>query len=183
MRMPSPIEHEIKLRVEDAESARRALSDIGATVARARHFEDNILFDTRRRTLRSSGRVLRLRRNDRGAQLTVKGQRRDVQGVKARAEGEVGVEDPEKTETLLRLLGYEPVFRYQKYREVWRWRDAEIVLDETPVGVFLEIEGPIETIHAAAKALGRKPEDFILDSYVALFFAGGGEGDMVFPQR
>jgi adenylate cyclase class 2 len=55
-----------------------------------------------------------------------------------------------------------------------------VVLDETPVGTYLEIEGPLETIHRAARALGRGPEDYLTDSYAALFFAAGGAGDMVF---
>jgi adenylate cyclase class 2 len=176
----APIESEVKLAVPSPEEARQALAAIGGTLARLRHLEDNELYDDRRRSLRSAGRVLRLRRNDQGAQLTVKGPKQDVQGVKSRPEVEVGVADADQAAAALQLLGYERVFRYQKYREVWHWRDAEIVLDETPVGTFLEIEGPIETIHAAARALGRGPDDYIRDSYVALFIAAGGQGDMVF---
>jgi adenylate cyclase class 2 len=164
------------------DAARPALAGIGATLARARHLEDNELFDDRRRSLRAAGCVLRLRRNDQGAILTVKGPRKDVERVKTRPEAEVGVSDGERTRELLSLLGYERVFRYQKYREVWHWRDAEIVLDETPVGTFLEVEGPLETIHAAARALGRGPDDYIRDSYVSLFIAEGGQGDMVFDR-
>jgi adenylate cyclase class 2 len=155
---------------------------MGAAPARARHLEDNALFDDRRRSLRASGFVLRLRRNDQGAILTVKGPKREAAGVKSRPEAEVGVEDAARAEELLGLLGYERVFRYQKYREVWHWRGVEIVLDETPEGTFLEIEGEVEGIHAAARALGRSPDDYLLDSYVSLFIAAGGQGDMLFPQ-
>lgn len=164
------------------EPARQALAAIGATPVRARHLEDNELYDDRRHSLRAAGCVLRLRRNDQGAILTAKGPRKDVQGVKTRPEVEVGVSDPERAAQLLGLLGYERVFRYQKYREVFHWRDAEIVIDETPVGTFLEIEGSIETIHAAARALGRGPDDYIRDSYASLFIAEGGQGDMVFDR-
>jgi adenylate cyclase, class 2 len=164
------------------EETRGVLAGIGATPVRPRHFEDNLLFDDHRRSLRSSGRVLRLRRNDQGACMTVKGPKQELQGVKARPEEEFGVSDFDTAEHALRLLGYEPVFRYQKYREVWRWQDVEIVLDETPVGTFLEIEGPLATIHAAARALGRSPDDYVRDSYAALYVAAGGEGDMVFSE-
>ena len=61
-----------------------------------------------------------------------------------------------------------------------RCKQVEIVLDETPIGTFLEIEGAPERIHAAAAALGRRPDEFIEDSYAALFFAAGGTGDMLF---
>ena len=180
--MALPVESEIKLRVEGPEQARRELSAMGATLVRERHFEDNVLLDDRVQSLRSSGRVLRVRLGDQGARLTVKGPRQDVEGVKTRVEIELGVSDQQAALALLRELGYEPTFRYQKYREVWHWRDAEVVVDETPVGTFIEVEGPIETIHAAASALGRSPQDYIRDSYVSLFFAAGGQGDMVFPQ-
>ena len=153
-----------------------------ASVASLSRLEDNELFDDRRHSLRAAGRVLRLRHNDQGAQLTVKGPKREVQGVKTRPEVEVGVADGEMARTLLELLGYDRVFRYQKYREVWHWRDCEIVLDETPVGPFLEIEGSVEGIHAAARALGRGPADYIRESYVALYVAAGGRGDMVFER-
>ena len=73
-----------------------------------------------------------------------------------------------------------PAFRYQKFREVWEWKDAEIDVDETPLGTFLEIEGPTETIQEAARVLGVGPEDYVLESYPALFRAAGGRGDMVF---
>jgi adenylate cyclase class 2 len=72
------------------------------------------------------------------------------------------------------------VFRYQKYRETYAWKDVEIVVDETPIGTFLEIEGPLEGIHAAAAALGYGRDDYVTDSYAGLFFASGGTGDMVF---
>ena len=49
------------------------------------------------------------------------------------------------------------VFRYQKYRESYRWRDVEIVVDETPIGTFLEIEGPVATIHARRARAGPRP--------------------------
>ena len=178
----SAFENEIKLRVEGPDAARQALGAMGATMARPRHFEDNVLFDDRRRSLRSAGKVLRLRRNDQGAFMTVKGPKQELQGVKARPEEEFGIEDFERGRSALRLLGYEAVFRYQKFREVWHWKDVEIVIDETPVGTFLEVEGPLATIHAAAKALGRSPEDYLRDSYVSLFIAAGGQGDMVFPE-
>jgi hypothetical protein len=53
-------------------------------------------------------------------------------------------------------------------------------VDETPLGTFVEIEGPPETIHEAARILGRGPEDYVLESYPDLYRAAGGRGDMVF---
>ena len=77
--------------------------------------------------------------------------------MKSRPEIEVVVADADAAQPVLEALGYRKVFRYQKYREAFRWRDAEIVVDETPIGTFLEIEGPVATIHAAADRPGPRP--------------------------
>jgi adenylate cyclase class 2 len=174
-------EVEIKLRVADVSAVRAALARAGAVLARERHFEDNVLFDDRQGSLRSAGTVLRLRTTPHGGVLTFKGPREDSDGMKSREERESAVDDPGALRVILKRLGYRPVFRYQKYRETWRHREQEVEVDETPIGAFLEIEGDPEGIHAVAAELGYGRADYVTDSYVALFFAGGGKGDMVFP--
>ena len=62
-------------------------------------------------------------------------------------------------------------FRYQKFREEFAAEDATIALDETPIGTFIELEGCERSILAMTYALGRTPDDFILDSYRSLFLA------------
>jgi adenylate cyclase class 2 len=181
--LAGPVENEIKLRMPGPGPAREAVARLGATLARARHFEDNVLLDDAASTLVGSGRTLRLRRTDAGAVLTFKGPRHEREGVRSRPEVEVKLEaaDADTLQTILRSIGFAPVFRYQKFRETYRYGDVEIVVDETPIGTFLEIEGALPQIHAAAAALGRGPADYITDSYAGLFFASGGKGDMVFP--
>jgi adenylate cyclase, class 2 len=175
------LEREAKLRVANPAAARRAVETLGARLRRARHFEDNLLLDDASGTLASRGTALRLRRADGRAILTFKGARREeAEGLKVRPEIEVEVGDGDGTQALLAALGFGPCFRYQKYREVWDWKDAEIDVDETPVGTFLEIEGPTETIQEAVTLLGFGPGDCVVDSYPTLFRAAGGCGDMVF---
>jgi adenylate cyclase class 2 len=177
----APVESEIKLRMEGPEAARSAVAALGAALERARHLEDNVLYDDARSSLRAAGRALRLRRAEGRAIVTYKGPRQERgDGVKSRSETEIEVSDGDAFHAILSALGYVKVFRYQKYRETYRWRDVEIVVDETPIGTYLEIEGPVTTIHEAARALGRRPRDYIADSYVGLFLASGGTGDMVF---
>jgi len=175
------LEREAKLRVADPAAARRAIETMGARLRRARHLEDNLLLDDASATLTRSGSALRLRRADGRAILTFKGPRREESsGVKVRPEIELEVSDGDGAQALLAALGFGPAFRYQKFREVWDWKDAEIVVDETPLGTFVEVEGPDETIHEAARALGAGPGDYVLESYPDLFRAAGGRGDMVF---
>jgi hypothetical protein len=76
-------------------------------------------------------------------------------------------------------------FRYEKYREEFSADDVVFAIDETPVGVFVEIEGGEEAINTAAHGLGKQPPDYITDSYRFLFLqhrdANGLCGhDMVF---
>ena len=179
--MASGVDSEFKLEVATPEEARAALARIGAERVRPRHFEDNLIFDDAASSLLGSGQTLRLRRTDAGGVLTHKGPRRDREGVKTRPERETAVADADALQAILEAMGLFPMFRYQKYREVYHWDVVEIVVDETPIGAFLEIEGPIEAIHRAAARLGYAPSDYIRDSYAGLFFARGGTGNMVFP--
>jgi adenylate cyclase class 2 len=177
-----PTETEVKLRVAGAASARERLRKTGARLLEPRGFEDNLLFDDRRGTLREAGGILRLRRTPAGGLLTFKGARRLEEGLKSREEIETGVSDPDAIQLLLERLGFRPVFRYQKYRETWSLLGQTVVVDETPIGDFLEIEGEAGGIHRAAEALGFSRADYVSDSYVGLFFAAGGKGDMVFTR-
>ena len=177
-----PTETEIKLRLSAAQAGRDALVAAGASLVHPRELEDNLLFDDAGGALRASGGVLRLRRLSRGGVLTFKGPRRIVGGLKTRDEIETAVADPDALQHVLERLRFRRVFRYQKYRETWSFSGQEVVVDETPIGDFLEIEGDAEGIHRAAAALGFAQADYVTDSYVTLFFAAGGQGDMVFPE-
>jgi adenylate cyclase class 2 len=178
----TPTETEVKVRVAAA-AARAALQRAGARLVLARVFEDNLLFDDPRGGVRAGGGILRLRRVPTGGVLTFKSARTVKDGLKTREEIETEVKDPDALQMLLERLGFRPAFRYQKYRETWSLLDQAVVVDETPIGDFIEIEGVPEGIHRAAEALGFSRADYVTDSYVALFFASGGQGDMVFGTR
>ena len=175
------LETEVKLRTAGPEAARSLVARLEARPRLPRHFEDNLLLDDAAGSLRAAGTILRLRRVPEGGVLTYKGPRLVSDGLKSREERETAVADPDVTQAILEGLGYRPVFRYQKYREAWDWRGQEIVVDETPIGTFLEIEGDALGIAAAAGAMGFSPADYVTESYVGLVFASGGKGDMVFP--
>ncbi|HET7293424.1 MAG TPA: class IV adenylate cyclase [Vicinamibacteria bacterium] len=173
-------EIEVKLRAASPQAARATLDRLGAVLDHPRVFEDNVLYDDRAGSLRAAGCVLRLREVGGEALLTFKGPKRVLEGVKARDEHETRVASGDEMRAILAAAGYRPVFRYQKYRETWSYRGVEVVVDETPIGTFLELEGELAAIHEVASALGYTPNEYVSDSYAALFLAGGRTGDMVF---
>ena len=73
---------------------------------------------------------------------------------------------------MLQRLGFDPKFRYEKFRtEYHRLGDPGVVLlDETPIGDFVEIEGPGPWIDSTASKLGFKKSSYVLDSYIRLYF-------------
>ncbi len=84
-------------------------------------------------------------------------------------------------------LGLHVWFRYEKYREEFAHEDVIVAIDETPVGVFVEIEGSEPGIATMSEALGRGQSDYILDSYRGLFLRhreqhGLDGADMVFDE-
>jgi adenylate cyclase class 2 len=178
----APRETEVKVRLASPEAVRETLVRLGAVPARERHLEDNLLFDDRVGSLRASGSVLRLRETPYGGVLTFKGPRELEGGIKSREERQSAVAAPAEVRAILESLGYRPVFRYQKYRESWSYRGQQVEIDETPIGRFLEIEGDPEGISAVARELGFAPADYLTESYVGLFLAAGGRGDMVFSR-
>lgn len=161
------LEQEVKLEFDDVEAARRLVQATGARLVVSRRLLDDLLFDTPDQQLRKAGKALRIRRDGTNGILTLKG---PVQAgtVKTREETETGV-DPAAAEAVLRGLGFRRWFRSQKYREEYVLGACRVMIDETPIGVFLELEGSPEAIERAAAALGRSPVDYRLESYPRLF--------------
>ncbi|MDX1631893.1 MAG: class IV adenylate cyclase [Thermoanaerobaculia bacterium] len=139
-RKESSEEREIKFAEVELSALRERLQELEAERVSASSFEDNWVFD-RDRTMVENHRLLRLRLNNQGAQLTYKGPPRFEETTKVRVEHQTGVEDPEQTRALLESLGFEVVRRYQKMREIWRLGGVTISLDHTPIGDFVEFEG------------------------------------------
>ena len=161
-------EIEIKFPLNDRNELIEKLERIGATRLYPETFEDNMVLD-RRGELRTKGALLRVRKFGRYALATFKGPMSIEGGIKSREEVQTGVESFELAIQLLSALDYKPTFRYQKYREVWRLRDVEVVLDRTPIGEYFEIEGPLDVIRAVADELGMNIDHGIRQSYAELY--------------
>ena len=182
--MAATLEREIKLRFDSAGAARAAVLAAGATPVRARRLQEDCLLDTADDLLRRRRSVLRVRMESGKSLLTFKG---PVQPtiVKLRQELETVVGDGPLLVRILEELGFRVWFRYHKYREEFALDDVIVAVDETPVGVFVEIEGGDLGIAETAQALGRGPADYLLDSYRGLFVRhceqrGVAQTDMLF---
>lgn len=166
--MTMTLEREIKLSFASADDARAAILAVGATPLRGRRLQEDCLLDTADEALRRRRCVLRVRMESGKSLLTFKG---PVQPspMKLREEFETVVSDGIVLLKILEELGFRVWFRYQKYREEFAAEDVIIGLDETPVGIFVELEGGERAISEMAEALGRRPADYLLDSYRGLF--------------
>ena len=178
------LEREIKLRFDSAETARTMVVALGATPLRSRRLQEDALLDTAEGRLAARRAVLRVRHEGGHSLLTFKGAPQPGP-MKLREEVETVVADGQALMAILQALGLSVCFRYEKYREEFALEDVVIAIDETPVGVFVEIEGCEAGITTMARALGRRPSDYIVDSYRTLFLkhkdeAGLDGTDMVF---
>ena len=78
--------------------------------------------------------------------------------MKVREEIETVVGDGDILLRVLKELGLHVWFRYEKYREEFAHEDVIVAIDETPVGIFVEIEGSEHGIAAMAeRARPRSP--------------------------
>jgi adenylate cyclase, class 2 len=162
------LEQEVKLQFEHAEAARRSIQSTGARLAVSRRLLDDQLYDTAAHHLRQAGAALRVRRDGARTLITFKGAAQPGP-VKTREEIETPVGDPAVADALLRSLGFRPRFRSQKFREEYALGAAVVTIDETPIGVFVEIEASPAEIERVAALLGRTPADYRLESYPRLF--------------
>lgn len=169
-RMAGPKEVEIKFVLGDLGALERKLRALGFRRETPRTHEMNTLYDLPDGVLRQRGELLRLRKYGDEWKLTHKAAASPGGRHKTRVENETAVENGERMEAILSALGFAPTFRYEKFRGEWSDGAGHVLLDETPIGNFAEIEGPAQWIDETARVLGIGPEQYITESYVQLFF-------------
>jgi adenylate cyclase class 2 len=207
-------EIEIKLRVPDVVALHGLLKHLRAREISPRTHESNTLYDTPRQNLRRRGQLIRIRieqpassfgkkvsNENAPAVLTYKGPPLSRHTIKTgkhskigghfkiKDEAEVSVAGADELARILSGLGLHPVFRYEKFRTTYALPGVpglKIELDETPVGIYLELEGPVAGIDRAARHLGYARKDYMTDTYGSLYLAacrrrGWKPGDMLFP--
>ncbi len=180
--------------------------------------EENVIFDTPQGGLAKHGQLLRIRtetpeRQGKSKATATKGRvvltfkqplAQSASGeagnpaygsYKVREEIEVEVAEVGNLTRIFEGLGMRGWFRYEKYRTTFRlppskaWATGLLIeLDETPIGTFVELEGPAPAIDQAAQELGYSKRDYILTNYLRLYMEecrrkGEQPGHMLFQNR
>src|ERR1700733_8112244 len=166
--MASNQEIEIKFRVADLRALTRKLRAAGFRIVTKRTHEMNTLYDLPGEVLRGKQQLLRLRQYGSEWKLTYKAKKRTGRH-SSREELETVVANGKKVDLILRALKYAPSFRYEKFRAEWTDGKGQVVVDETPIGDFCEIEGTSRWIDATAAKLGVGVGDYITKNYATLF--------------
>jgi adenylate cyclase class 2 len=174
-------EIELKFPVSDPAAFQARLPALGFHLDTPRTFEHNTLYDTPARELRDRKHILRIRQY--GQLCTVTHKRRpgpedpvDTTRYKVRIETETVVAEAAALAAIFEQLGYAPAFVYEKYRSEWSHPIdpqnptlAHLVLDETPIGTWAELEGPTAWIDRTLEELNIDPATCLTDSYGKLF--------------
>jgi len=188
-------ETEIKLEVRDPQALKRRLREVGFRPVQARHFESNAVFDYPDHRLWKAHRLLRLRLAGGQWTLTLKAAPDRSHPYKVRSETDIRIKEGSLLPEVLETLGLREAFRYDKYRTVYargagsrKAAGPTLVYDETPIGNYLELEGPQRWIDQVARELGYSRKDYITASYGSLYrrrcqALDVKPGNMVFPTR
>ncbi len=160
--------------------------------------EENVIFDTPQGGLAKHGQLLRIRAETRDLEGKPKKAQPNKRVMvtfkrpvtrpageagqaifgshKVREEIEVEVADETKLKEIFEGLGMSGWFRYEKYRTTYQlpaskvWAKGLLIeLDETPIGTFVELEGPAAAIDRAAAELGYSKRDYVLKNYLTLY--------------
>src|ERR1700688_4806925 len=161
-------EIEIKFCVDNLRALARKLRAAGFRMSTRRTHEMNTLYDLPGEVLRERKELLRLREYGSEWTLTHKSGKKTGRH-SSREELETPLGNGKQMDAILRALGFAPSFRYEKFRAEWTDGKGQVVVDETPIGNFCEIEGAPRWIDATAKKLGVTTANYITTNYAGLF--------------
>jgi adenylate cyclase class 2 len=168
-------EIELKFPISDPAALQSRLPQLGFHLDTPRTFELNTLYDTPDHTLRAARQILRIRHYGELCTLTHKRMPdhppTDTR-YKVRIETETTVADGHALAEIFKQLGYTPAFIYEKFRTEWSHateRSAHLVIDETAIGNYVELEGPPAWIDRTIAAFNIDPSTCLTDSYGKLF--------------
>ena len=161
-------EIEVKFLLKDLTALIQKIDQLNLSCTHKRVHEFNLRYDQPDGRLVAKKQALRLRQ-DTQALLTFKGPGVLDEGVLLRKEIEVSVSDFDTARRLLEALGYQVIMMYEKYRANYLMDGVVLSVDETPFGLFIELEGESPAqVKSAASLLGLDWRQRINLSYSAL---------------
>ena len=178
--MPIEVEKKYRLTRKQQQFLLARLPAIGARLERE-EFEVNTIYSGE--TLNMERTALRLRRVGKKAILTYKERFPSSSSIKHQREDETRIDNPDAMEAILDALGFAPALVYEKKRATWRLGIAEIVIDELPFGLYMEIEGKESDIKAIERKLGAKGLRAELATYPQLTMKKGTKFGSVVEAR
>jgi adenylate cyclase, class 2 len=168
------LEQEVKFYLAAPDEIRKHLARLGAETYQGRVLETNIRYDSPDGALTRQGKVLRLRKTSHCI-LTYKQPESATDSAnrtpaRRHLETEIILDDWAPIEHILSGLGFQPIIRYEKYREVFRLQSTLIMLDQLPFGNFVELEGQnLEELRQTAEQLGMEWNLALQTSYMGIF--------------
>ncbi len=170
-------EIEVKFLVQSSADLEALLPALGFQLETPRTFEHNTLYDTSERSLRERRQILRLRKYGDLCVLTHKRtpENADDSLYKTRIETETLIGDCDAMAEVFAQLGYTSAFLYEKFRTEWAYlpsgskEGGHLVIDETPIGTWAELEGPPDWIERTLQDLHIPRSTCTTDSYGTLF--------------
>jgi predicted adenylyl cyclase CyaB len=163
--MPIEIEKKYRLDQKQRLAVERRLREAGALKHPLEHEENTIYRGGR---LDFGGCALRLRRIGQRAILTFKQRIPTSSPIKHQREEETEVASADKVNAILQSLGFLPALIYEKRRRRWKLGKAEVVIDELPFGLFMEIEASEKEITRIEKKIGAQDLPAVLETYPTL---------------
>lgn len=178
--MSIEIEKKYKLTPGQREHVLRSLGTAGAEFT-GEDIEENIIYGGA--ILSEKNAVLRIRKIGDRAILTYKLRLAGNGDIKRQVEEETEVADPRAIERIVAELGFSPVIIYEKKRRKWHFRSVEIVIDELPFGLYMEIEGSITSIREAEMLLDLDDLETEHETYPRLTAKSGQRNGTVIEAR
>jgi adenylate cyclase class 2 len=141
-------------------------------------FEENTIFSNSGLVVKHA--VVRIRKTEKRSVLTFKQRTDSTSGAKHQIEHESEISNADAVRIILENLGLRAVLVYEKKRRTYKFKDAELVLDELPFGLYMEIEGSLTAIAESEMLLGLDDLDVENETYPRLTARlGHANGDVV----
>ena len=159
------VEKKDRLTATEREQVLQRLKEAGAE-DRGEEFEENTIYGGG--VLEGTNSIVRIRRTQDRSFLTFKRRLTNQSDVKEQIEFETEVADADAAANIVSELGLFPGLVYEKRRKTWLIRDVEVVVDELPFGLFMEIEGSVTGIKEVEILLGIEHLETEHDTYPRL---------------